>query len=513
MTTHGITQGQAHSDSYVWANEKYEAIVKQMSSAATQHLKHNEVERLLEQEGRELLWRLLQAHINDRSKREVKEAVIDAVGVTHTHQRQHTRHLETIFGEVEITRQGHGGIGLTSLHPLDGELNLPQERYSHTVRERVAEAASKAPFDEVIGDMDKYTGAHVPKRQAEALVQRTTQDFDPYYERKHQDPETANKVSSGVLVISSDGKGVPMRKHDLRPQTQAAAAKQTPHLLHRSSKGEKPNRKRMATVATVYTIAPWVRLPEDIVGELHPGNRSGDQTSQRARPRPENKWVWASLSHPPEEVIEQAFAEAHARDPAHAKRWVALVDGNPTQLNLLQATAKKQGIPLVIILDLIHVLEYLWSAVWALFDEADPAAEVWVSEHLHALLRGHSSLVAAGLRRSATLRALTPEQRKPIDRCANYLLKYRDFLHYDTYLAAGWPIATGVIEGACRHLVKDRLEITGARWTVAGAEAILRLRALRSSGDFADYWSFHLEQEHRRQHLSHYANHKIPELV
>ncbi len=197
MTTHGITQGQAHSDSYVWANEKYEAIVKQMSSAATQHLKHNEVERLLEQEGRELLRRLLQAHINDRSKREVKEAVIDAVGVTHTHQRQHTRHLETIFGEVEITRQGHGGIGLTSLHPLDGELNLPQERYSHTVRERVAEAASKAPFDEVIGDMDKYTGAHVPKRQAEALVQRTTQDFDPYYERKHQDPETANKVSSG----------------------------------------------------------------------------------------------------------------------------------------------------------------------------------------------------------------------------------------------------------------------------------------------------------------------------
>jgi hypothetical protein len=118
--------------------------------------------------------------------------------------------------------------------------------------------------------------------------------------------------------------------------------------------------------------------------------------------------------------------------------------------------------------------------------------------------------VAGGLRRSATRRGLSQAQRAPLDRCANYLLKYRDYLRYDEYLKAGLPIATGVIEGACRHLVKDRMELTGARWRLNGAEAVLRLRSLRSSGDFEEYWAFHLQQEYQRQHAKHYAEGKVP---
>ena len=513
MTTHGITRETEHSVGYALAHEQYEAIVKQLRSEESQHLTHDKVEKLLEREGREMLRRMLQAYYGERSQRSTTEIVMDAAGVAHTHKRMHRRTLETVFGEVEITRQGHGGIGLTSLHPLDGELNLPVERYSHAVRERVAEAASKESFDEVVEEIDKHSGAHVPKRQAEALTLRAAQDFDVFYEQQQAKADEKKPISGDVLVITKDGKGVPMRKEDLRPQTQAAAAKQTPHLKHRPSKGEKPHRKRMATVAAVYTIEPWARLPEHIVGELHPNKNAPTTPVAPPRPRPQNKRVWASLSHTPQEIIEQAFSEADARDPQRAKRWVALVDGNLTQLSLLQATAKKLGVALIIILDFIHVLEYLWSAAWALFNEADPAAEVWVSRHLYAILSGHSSIVAAGLRRSATLRGLSPKQREPIDRCANYLLKYRDFLHYDTYLAAGFPIATGVIEGACRHLVKDRMELTGARWTTVGAEAVLRLRALRASGDFDRYWSFHLEQERQRLHTSRYANQIIPALA
>ena len=258
-----------------------------------------------------------------------------------------------------------------------------RERYSHAVRERVAEAASKESFDEVIEEIDKHTGAHVPKRQAEALTLRAAQDFDAFYVGQQTGVDKEKKPASGdVLVVSTDGKGVPMRKQDLRPQTQAAA-KQTPHLKHRLSKGEKPHRKRMSTVAAVYTIEPWIRLPEHIISELHSNKHAPTTTPAPVRPRPQNKRVWASLSHTPQEVIEQAFSEADARDPERTKRWVALVDGNLTQLSLLQATAKKLGVVLVIILDLIHVLEYLWSAAWALFKEADPAAEVWVSQHLH----------------------------------------------------------------------------------------------------------------------------------
>lgn len=106
---------------------------------------------------------------------------------------------------------------------------------------------------------------------------------------------------------------------------------------------------------------------------------------------------------------------------------------------------------------------------------SEPQAEQWVSERLLEILRGRSSQVAAGIRRSATRRGLGAKVRLPLDKCADYLLKYRDYLRYDQYLAAGLPIATGVIEGACRRLVKDPMGLTGARWRLAGAEAVLTL--------------------------------------
>src|SRR5204862_4306916 len=114
------------------------------------------------------------------------------------------------------------------------------------------------------------------------------------------------------------------------------------------------------------------------------------------------------------------------------------------------------------------------------------------------------------IRRSATRRGLTAEQRKAADTCAGYLLNHTAYLRYHEYLAAGLPIATGVIEGACRHLVKDRMDLTGARWSLDGAEAVLRLRALRTSGDFDAYWRFHEQQDYRRNHVAVYADGQVP---
>ena len=226
------------------------------------------------------------------------------------------------------------------------------------------------------------------------------------------------------------------------------------NLLNNATKytKEKANTKRMGTVAAVYTIATFVRTPEQIARELDPVHEIG-----AARPRPEDKRVWASVKHPPEQIVREAFDEALRRDPKHRKQWVALVDGNETQLGLLLCAAESYGVELVIILDLIHVLEYLWKAARALHDADSAAAETWVRERMLEILRGRSSAVAAGMTRSATLRGMSLKAREPIDRCANYLLKYREFLRYDQYLAKGYPIATGVIEGACRYLLKDRM--------------------------------------------------------
>ena len=149
-------------------------------------------------------------------------------------------------------------------------------------------------------------------------------------------------------------------------------------------------------------------------------------------------------------------------------------------------------------IDLIHVLEYIWKAAWCLHAAGDPAAEDWVAVKALAVLAGDSARAAAEISAEADAAGLTGTQRTGTDACARYLTSKDEYLRYDQALAAGWPIATGVIEGACRHLIGDRLDITGARWGLQGAEAILTLRAVIANGDYDDYWRYHLACEHQR---------------
>lgn len=493
---------------YLAATENFNLLCLQLQAAKTQQMTHSELENLLAREGREVLRLLLQAHLAERAPGQVDLAVVNADGDRLTQQRTHTRALESVFGTVSVTRTGYGAPGARSLQPLDAALNLPAERYSHTVRRMAADAAAQQSYDEVQQQLAAHTGAHVPKRQIEQLVERAAQDFESFYEQRGSAAvQAATGGATGeVLVISSDGKGVPLCREDLRPATQQAAATRQPRLEHRRSKGEKPHTKRMSTVAAVYTVAPFVRTPEQVAGELHPH----ELALPVARPRPEDKRVWASLAEPLAEVLRQAFEAAEQRDPSHRKHWCVLVDGHRAQLAAVQRVAADYGVQPTIILDLLHVTEYLWKAAWAFHAEGDTQAEAWVSERLLSILRGRSSEVAAGMRRSATLRELSASARAPVDQCADYLLKYRAYLRYDQYLAAGLPIATGVIEGACRYLVKDRLERTGARWRLSGAEAVLRLRSLRASGDFDEYWDYHLAQEFARTHATRYADSRVP---
>ncbi len=204
------------------------------------------------------------------------------------------------------------------------------------------------------------------------------------------------------------------------------------------------------------------------------------------------------------------FDEADRRDPNHQRAWVALVDGNNHQIDRIHTEAAARGIDLPVVIDFIHVLEYLWGAAWCFHPEADPAAETWVAQRARAVLDGNATAVAAGIRRRATKTGLSKDKRKKADDAARYLTNKAGYLDYPTALANGWPIATGVIEGAVRHLVKDRMDITGARWTADGAEAILKLRALHTNGDFDAYWLHHLNRERQRNHHTRYPNGVIP---
>jgi hypothetical protein len=496
-------QACATTEEKPFANSQrvFDDLTERLASGAVLQMTHGELERLLEKDGREVLRQLLQDHLDLRGPGEACAPVVGSGGIPMPHARPRERRLKTIFGTVTVSRLGYSAHNEETLFPRDAELNLPPELYSHGVQRRAAEEVTKVSFEQTAAAIESTTGTTVPKRQLEELAARAAMDFDGFYETRSADSVRQAGKTGPILALSTDGKGIVMRPDSLREATRKAAAKRDHKMSKRLSRGEKRNCKRMAQVATVFTIAAFVRKPEDIVTDLRPVR---DTAPAVVRPRPEHKRVWASVAKPPEEVIEQMFQEALRRDPAHDKRWVALVDGNPTQLALIKKMAKHHGVEPTIVLDVIHVLEYLWGAGFALHGEGDPATQRWVSERLLEILRGHSSDVAAGMRRSATLRAMKASDRAAIDDCADYLLKYRAYLHYDEYLAAGLPIATGVIEGACRHLVKDRMDITGACWGLESAEAVLKLRSLRVSADFDAYWAFHESAEHVRNHLDLY---------
>ncbi len=482
------------------AREGYGAMETFVVSREAVGMSESDMERELEKRGRELMRRLMQAHLDVRGPGEAAAGMAEGSdGVTRVRERLHERGLETIFGEVRVERSGYGAKGVESLHPLDADLNLPPELYSHEVRRRAADAAAKESFDEVVRTLKTTTGAEVGKRQAEELVVRAAADFDAFYE-KRQELQASDQTAS-ILAITADAKGVVMRREDLREGTKKKAEQSQHKLVNRLSRGEKRNAKRMATVAGVYTVAPYVRTAEQILRCLAPQN----ERDSNERPRPENKRVWASLEKTPEEVIAEAFREAKRRDPEGKKTWVALVDGNQTQIEILAKLFEKEGRDALLVLDFIHVAERVWKAGLDLHPEGSPELEDWVTTRLQTILEGKISEVAGGIRRSATLQGLDQAARQRMDSCANYLLNYKPYLHYDQYLKRGLPIATGVIEGACRYLVKDRMDRTGARWSLNGAEAVLRLRALRTCEDFEDYWRFHEEQEYLRHHVARYA--------
>jgi len=489
---------------YNQARQNFEDIIGYLDSKETSGMTHSELERELEKKGRELMRTMLQEHLDNRGPGQCDDPPVEgADGVIRSRVRPQRRELETVFGTVSVKRAGYGQQGVESLHPLDAELNLPNERYSLEMRRRVAEEAAKSSFDDTLESIGKNTGGHVPKRQVEELVMRAAQDFDPFYQTRQALPGESQGAGS-ILAISVDGKGVTMRIEDLREQTRKAAEARAHKMDSRLSKGEKKNAKRMATVAAVYTIAPFVRMPEELISD------SRSPRSGQPRPRPEQKRVWASIEKTPEEIIKELLQEARYRDPTDEKIWVALVDGNKSQIRILKRLAKKSGLDLTIIVDLIHVIEYLWDAARVFHPEPGAEQENWVRHRLLEILRGKAGLMAGGMRRSATLRGLSTKAREPVDACARYLSNYSPYLRYDCYLAKGLPTATGVIEGACRHLVKDRMAVTGARWSLDGAEAVLRLRALRSSRDFDEYWTFHEARAYERNHRSRYAGSIVP---
>ena len=498
------TQAVAFDQPCHSAYEKFIEITNHLQGEVLSAGTHSDVEAYLEEDGRELLRLLLQEHLASRGSGRVGEAVCGEDGVVRSHKRDHLeRSYQSVFGRVQVERTGYGQRGVTSLFPRDAPLNLPTQGYSHRLPRRVARQAAKESFEEVVKDIEAETGVRMGKRPVEEIVATAAHDFEAFYAQPLPEDIQRQAQSKPIQVLTFDGKGVVMRPEGLREGTRKKAEASPPRSPRGFSHHAKANRKRMAMVAGIYHIDRQIRCPRAVARQFAPLRLVAPNPT--AAPKPVAKRLWASLEQPMKAVIEAGFAEGVRRDPEHQAEWVALVDGDTTQIDYIQQAATQYGMTVVIILDIIHALEYLWKAANALFDAEDAKGAQWVADRIEQLLQGQRTSMVRCLRRAATVKGLSPKQREPIEQCITYLTNHAPYLNYPHYLAKGYPIATGVIEGACRYVVKDRMEITGARWGLEGGEAVLKLRALYLNGDFEAYWKFHEQQEYQRNHQAKYA--------
>lgn len=494
------------SESFTESCERFGELIGWLGSAETGRLRHADLEEQLDRRGRELLRQMHQDRLTLSALEE--ERLYDVTGpegvARPRAERGRTRRLLTIFGLVSVPRIAYKAPGMSNVHLADAILNLPPELHSHGLRKLAAVEAAGRSMSGTVSAVKRATGVDVGKRQAEEMVLRAAADVEDFYAwRRLQD--VPDEAGTWPLVLTFDGKGIVMRSEALRPATAKAAKEAENKLVTRLSPGEKPGRKRMCEVGGVYDAEPVPRTPEDVIStpaqkrrerKLQAGGRKRPRREKRAR----NKWLTASVTDDIPAVVARVFDEAERRDPAHLREWVVLVDGNNTQIEAVSAEAAKRGVDVTFVIDFVHVQEYVWRACWSFFDKGETAAEEWACDQFRKILNGKSAQVAAGIRRRATSFGYSGAERAGADECARYLNAKEKYLGYGEALAKGWPIATGIVEGACRHIVKDRMDITGARWGLSGAEAVLRLRTLIANDDFDAYWRFHLCREHERIH-------------
>ena len=460
-------------------------------------LDHGEREKVISREGRELERRLLQATFRlDAALEERAPQVTSAAGVRHrTVEAGQGRGLASVFGPVRVTRMACRHGHEENLYPADARSVMPRDPYSMGMRALAAFHLAVTGYGQAREIIEDRTGVRIGHAQLAGIARDLAAWTGDFYEERARDAEEEEQPAPDVIMMQGDGKGIAMR-----PEHRRNAGKQD---------GTRPGIKKMAEIAAVADFTPAVRVPEDIAAP--PARR-------KAHPGPEarDKRVSASVTESIEDMIAAAYDEADRRDPERVRQRVFLVDGNKQQITAIQAGAQERGLKVPVLIDCIHVSGYIGKAASAPHPDDPVLARQWADGQLLRVLHGRAKAVAATLASVAARTRANPRKRDldltDVDRAVTYLDNNRQHMKYDKALGKGWPIATGMIEGACRFVIEDRFGITGARWSPDGAEDILKIRAIVVNGDLDDYMRYYKNRYRDEHHLARYDEDTIEEL-
>jgi len=464
-----------------------EKLIEMVSGEGSQCPTAHEIEDQLWRELLAMGQQLMQLFFTTCEKQEARQKVYEVEGIAYGYAGQKKRQYVSLFGEVAVWRACYWSKGLGSHFPLDERLSLPPRSFSDLVQARVSELTVYMPYGDATELFARWLGWTLPKRSSEQMNADHV-DYVAAYYAAHVVP--APPTSDTILVVSADGKGIPRTRQD------------SPPLEARRGRGEKKTAKKDATVTALYTIAPYQRCSDDIIQALVPGD-AAENSSGISRPTPTNKQVFGTLAGQ-KVAFEHMARQVEQRRAAHIVHYVALTDGNRGLKNRVQHDLPQ----FTLIVDLIHVTEYLWEAATTLLGETHPLRDLWMRDALRCLLEDELDRLLNHL--NYQLAGLPKRKQTTLKKVLNYLGTNRDYMHYHDYLAQGYPIGTGVIEGACRHLVKDRFERAGMRWSKVGAQVMLDLRAVYLNGDWDDFQRFRRHQVHQQRYGSVHSD-LVPE--
>jgi hypothetical protein len=366
------------------------------------------------------------------------------------------------------------------------------EEWSQRLVTRIAYEGAKETLSELLG-------INITVRALENINQRMAKSVNPFW-RSNAAPAMEDEAE--IIVCSADGKGVPMRQsqEDRLEQEIGKKKVERDHTVtyeltnKRRARGGRKSKKQMAYLGSVYTVDPFVRKPEEILEEVQ------RQEKHQKRPEPKNKRFRAEMNYVFEQQLSQGQSrlfdwikrEVEARNPEGLKKVVCLMDGQKSFWYW-----KEECLPTAVgILDIYHVLERLWKAAHCFHPESSKPAEEFVNKYLRIMLEGNIGCVIGVFRRF--VKKLRGQKKIELNKIITYFDRNKQYMRYDEYIKAGYPIGSGVIEGGCRHVVRDRMELSGMRWNVEGAQAMLRLRTTKLSGDWNKFVEFRIRRECQR---------------
>jgi len=453
--------------------EDFERLLALVTGPEAHTATMDQMERSLFRQVLRLGFRLLQLFVISRVEAESHAPPARNDGMVLQYHSQKPRDYFSIFGKLTFGRAYFYARGQGGQCPLDEALSLPERCYSDLLMESAELLGAEGAYSKGLRVVARLLGLNLSELALETAVAEQSQMVKAYYAQK---APFSIAEEGPILVAQADGKGVPMVRRE------------TADLKVRRGKGDKKTRKKEAIATAVYTIEPYYRTPQDVVNALF---KKDDPPP--GRPAPCHKQVFASMKGK-DQAIKRLASWVARREGERIRERVALTDGaEPLQRHVL---AKLPDFTLI--LDIIHVDEHVWKAGTAIYGETDPHRAEWVEAQMFDILSSRSDQVIQRLEDKAATLQRSSQAAKALRGVAHYLRRNQPYMDYADYLRRGWPIGTGVIEGACRHLVKDRMELSGMRWTLSGAGALLALRAVNENGDWDDFHEFRRIQRHQR---------------